>query len=315
MKLVENISKEQLLQRVSQEEIMERYFGQPIKIGSKHKYLNPFRPGDKKPGCFFNYNSSGTLRFFDYTQEKQSFDCFEVAQWSTGLSFSEVLSVIYDDMKVYTKPIELYTVTRKKEDTDIRVRLKLYEDHELKYWEQYGIDIEILRYFNVRACEKVWINGRVWKVSKESDPIFRYKQKDRFKIYCPLSDSKDKWRNNYHGGLLDGWEQLPVKGDTVFLLKGLKDVMSVFVLGDTSVAVRSETTIISKNALELLKARFQRIIPWMDNDKAGLDMLQKYEREYGLIGIHNPIGKPKDPSDWIKENKSEYLQWRNGLKI
>ena len=303
-----------LLARVSQEDIMSRYFG-PFRVGPQYKYKNPFRK-DSKAGCHFAYNSSGSLRFVDYATEQVFFDCFAIAHLATGLPFHDLISAIYNDMKVYANKIEIFSKSASvKLDTDIRTRLMMFDDFDVNYFGEYGITLPILDYFDVKKCEKVWINGRVWKSSKKGNPIYRYRQKDRFKIYLPFEKKEDKFRTNYYGGLLDGWMQLPVVGDLVFLLKGYKDVMAFYALGDTSVGVRSETTLISLNALNLLKARFKFIIPWMDNDETGKQMLIKYQETYGLKGICNPDWAPKDPSDWIKKNKTEFLQWRNGLEI
>lgn len=299
-KIISNVNKEQLLTKISQEEIMEKYFMIPINFSSK--YSNPFRD-DRKPGCYFSYSTSGTLYFIDYASEKISYDCFDIAELRTGIPFKELISYIYDDLEVANREIQVAPkIQTERELCDIRVQLCSFDEADLEWWNQYQIKKRHLEFFNIRKCCGVWINNELW-TKGELDPVYRYRQKDQIKIYRPLAKKEDKFRNNYFGGLVDGWMQLPVKGDVCFIQKAMKETVSMYTQGFTAIGVRSETTMISKNTYELLKNRFKFIIPYMDNDQAGLKMLEKYEKEYGLRGFCNPEGYPKDFGDWIKEDK------------
>lgn len=309
-KFVEKISREDILAKISEKDIFEKYMGESISIGKK--YRNPFR-NDKTPGCYFKVSSSsGRLLFYDHATDKVYYDCFDFAHFRTGLSGTELYNHIYYDLRLELRANVIFTESKPtiKEKTTIKTLLTKFNDFDYKYWEQYNITPSILNFFNVRKCAKTWINDYFWKASTENNPIYRYRQKDKIKLYRPLERNKEnKFRNNYEGGILDGWLQLPYCGDTVFIQKALKDVMAMYSLGYSAVGVRSETTMISKNSLELLKSRFKNVIPYMDKDEAGLKMLEKYEKEFGLKGIHHPLDKPKDASDWIKENINEYQIW------
>jgi hypothetical protein len=313
MKINENLTIKDIFKKISQEDIMNRYFGEPVMIGKK--YRNPFRSElglsqDNDAGCFFKYTGSGKLLFYDFATERISYDCFDIAGLRTGAKFFELLNLIQNDLSIYSNQ-NLFT-PREKSDTIIKVRTVPFAYENLKWWNQYAITKSILGFFDVKKCSRTWINGAVWKDSREDNPIYRYRQKDRITLYLPFESREDKWRNNYTGGLLNGWNQLPYKGKICFLQKGFKDTMSMYAFSYTSVGARGETILISENAFELLKKRFDIIIPYMDNDATGLKMLAKYKEVFNLDGICNPIGKPKDSSDWVKENAIEWQKWLKG---
>ena len=48
--------------------------------------------------------------------------------------------------------------------------------------------------------------------------MYAYKVYNNFKIYRPLADKYTKWRNNLTDYDIQGYEQLPQKGDILFIL-------------------------------------------------------------------------------------------------
>ncbi len=308
------VKREELFKLVGQENIMNRFFGQEVREGKMYK--NPFRSvlglkEDSSAGCFFKYSSSGVLLFYDLATDKNWFDCIDIAVLATGVKKPHIYDVIWDEVHknnlnvIRDHSYENFVVKQKKvEPKDIRVMLTNFELSDYEYWNQFNINPMILNFFDVRKVKRVWIDKVLWKVSTEKQPIYRYKEKNRFKIYRPFADKKSKFRNNF-GNYLDGWNQLPICGDVVLITSSRKDVMSLYSLGFTSVSPTAESRVISKNALNLLKSRFKFVIPYMNNDETGLKMTAKYEEVYGLKGIYNPLNEPKDPSDWIKKEKND----------
>lgn len=260
MKLTFKISKEYILSQYSQIHIIEQYFPSGIVIGTK--YTNPFR-NDKHKGCYFAYDVNGNLKFYDWATEKVSYDCFDIVMLALNCSFEEALLAIVKNVKPSFVNI---TNEKKKELSEIKVRTCPFDKEDLDYWGQFDINEDILNYFNVRKCSRVWINGEIW-TKGELDPVYRYKQKNQIKIYRPFAKKENKFRNNYYGGLVDGYLQLPYKGDVVFIQKAMKETMSMYANGYSAIGVRSETTLISQNLFNILQKRFQYIIPYMDNDE------------------------------------------------
>jgi hypothetical protein len=292
-----------------QEQVMHHYFGSYVQIGKKFK--NPFRP-DKNASCFFKYSRNGILLFYDYATSKVYFNCLDIAQLRTGLSVSQLLDEIFHYVVSPHSPKLLTTIQHKEiEPTPALIQCKLcnFNEEDYKYWAQYNIKKEILEYFDVRKCCTTWINGHIFSVDSAGNPTYRYKEKDKIKLYRPKANKAEKFRNNYYGGLLEGWNQLPSSGDHCVITKSRKDVMTLYSFGITAVAVRSETTLMSKNAFEILKSRFQNLIVYMDNDKVGMEMNSKISSLYGIPFIHNPLDEPKDISDWVASGKNNYYEW------
>jgi hypothetical protein len=301
----------------NQEQIMEYYFGTVVEAGKKHRYTNPFRT-DKTPDCFFKYSRNGILLFYDYATSKVYFNCLDIAQLRTGLTYSQLLEEIF--YKIIS-PHSGQVVSFKHKIVEptpsiIQCRLCKFDQSDLDYWGQFNISSEILNTFDVRKCCATWINGFQFSANSIGNPTYRYKEKEKIKLYRPLANKKEKFRNNYYGGLLEGWNQLPEKGDVCVITKARKDVMSLYSLGIPSVGVRSETTLISSNAFNLLKGRFKTIITYMDNDKIGIEMNEKISNLFSIPGLSNPSMAPKDPSDWIKLDKQIYSEWvRKEIKL
>ena len=136
---------------------------------------------------------------------------------------------------------------------------------------------------------------------------------DHFKIYRPLADKYTKWRNNLASYDIQGYEQLPKKGDLLIITKSLKDVMCLYEMGYTAISPSSESTFISDKALNQLKRRFKRILICFDRDVSGIKNMRKISLKTGLNGflVHKKW-KAKDISDAVKLNGFEII--KNWLK-
>ena len=147
--------------------------------------------------------------------------------------------------------------------------------------------------------------------------MYSYKFNNNFKIYRPLGDKYTKWRNNLTQDDIQGYQQLPKKGDILIITKSLKDVMCLYEMGIPAISPSSESTWISDTTLEALKKRFKRILVCFDRDNAGVKNLRKISLKTGLepILVHKKF-KAKDISDAIKLNGFETIkQWlENELK-
>lgn len=299
---------QQLYNLLGQERIMSFYFNDSIVIGKR--YCNPFRD-DSNPSCFFKWSKLGNLYFIDYATQKVYYNPIDVACMSTGYGYPDILYKIESDFNIKNlnledkKQLELETLAFTKPELKpafIKVSTTRFNKQDYDYWQQFGITPQILSFYNVKKVAKVWISEQLWYLQNEIDPCYRYKEKEKFKIYRPLADKKFKFRTNYFGGLLEGYTQLPHKGETLIITKGLKDVMTLHALGINAVAVRSENTPVSDNAYKLLKARFENIYIWFDADEAGILGAYKLSQMYNLPVIYHNKELGKDPSEIFKNN-------------
>jgi hypothetical protein len=93
------ISKEEILMRVTQEEIIKDVFGF---LPREHRYVSsPFRK-DKTPDCYFEWYK-GLFYFIDWAEpihKKHHRDCFNVIQDWYGVSFYKALEIINEHFKL-----------------------------------------------------------------------------------------------------------------------------------------------------------------------------------------------------------------------
>ena len=178
-----------------------------------------------------------------------------------------------------------------------------------------GIDLinENIKKFNVNSIKNYLCNGIVKGTYKRENPMYAYKVYNNFKIYRPLADKYTKWRNNLTDYDIQGYEQLPQKGDILFITKSMKDVMCLHEMGYPAVSPSSESTFLPKDVLEQLKTRFKRIIILFDRDTSGVKRSRKLSRETGLEAMFiNKKFKAKDVSDAVKANSFEEIKnWLN----
>ena len=82
-----------------------------------------------------------------------------------------------------------------------------------------------------------------------------------------------------------GLEQLPAKGDTLFITGGEKDVLSLAAHGFHVICFNSETVMIPSTLVYRLTFRFKHIVLLFDMDKTGRESSSRQERLLGEFGV------------------------------
>ena len=277
-------------------------------------YNSPLRK-DKTPsfGCFYSRKTKQLL-FKDHGTG----ECGNVIKFVsliTGLTnYSDILNDIVNKLKI-TSSTHLDSSKQyiPSTETVIGVVRQEFTDVDINYWKQFNISINTLKKFNVNSIKYYLCNGIVKGTYKRENPMYAYKVYNNFKIYRPLADKYTKWRNNLTDYDIQGYEQLPQKGDILFITKSMKDVMCLHEMGYPAVSPSSESTFLPKDVLEQLKTRFKRIIILFDRDVAGVKRSRKLSRETGLEAMFiNKKFKAKDVSDAVKANSFEEIKnWLN----
>ena len=305
------ITKELILSRFSEEQLMEYYLHVPVKKGL---FRSPLRK-DRRPTCSFYRNGSNTLIFKDFATG-QHLNIFGVVQEMFHCDYFEALRIIANDMgivrdkslqknsgKINEHPVRM----QDKEMSKIQVEVQDFTDLELKWWGKYGITLETLKRFNVYSCKHVFLNGQLVAKSQQHCPIFGYYGKkyqgiELWRCYFPKRTSF-RFITNWPSKKIQGYDQLPKSGKLLVITKSLKDVMCLYSCGITACAPNSENLFISDAVLEELKSRFENIVVFYDNDRPGLYNMAKIRREHPeLIFAYIPkeYGS-KDISDFYKD--------------
>lgn len=306
------LSKELILQRLSEESIMEHYLG--IHVG-KGLVCSPFR-NDKHPTCGFFRNSVGDLFFKDFSGDFCG-NCFNVVMRKYNCSYHKALQIIANDFGIVensnlTRHETLINYSGKKfeklKSSDIRVTIQDFTKEELEYWSSYGITEKTLKKFNVFSCKYLFLNGELFQTSNKKNFIFGYyygigeDNRELWRIYFP-KQRDFRFLSNWKHELIQGSKQLPDKGEFVVITKSMKDVMCLYELEIPAIAPNSETLFINNKQLEILKSKFKKIVVLYDQDKAGKYNMAKIRRKYPEL-IYLVIPKEyeaKDISDFYKK--------------
>ena len=307
-----NITLDYILSKVTEYDIYAAYIGN-FKVGMI--YNSPFRK-DKNPsfGCFYS-RTTKQLMFKDHGTG----DCGNVIKFVsllTGLTnYSDILNNIVNKLKI-TNNTQLVSSKQyiPSTETVIGVVRQDFTLTDINYWSQFNISIDTLKKFGVSSIKYYLCNGIVKGIYKDTNPMYAYKVYNHFKIYRPLADKYTKWRNNLTEYDIQGYAQLPKKGDVLFITKSMKDVMCLYEMGIPAISPSSESTFIPNDILEDLKKRFKRIIILFDRDPAGVRYSRKISLKMGLeaMFVHKKYNA-KDISDAIKTNSFEEIkEWLYG---
>lgn len=305
-----NITLEYILSKVTEYDIYARYIGH-FKVG--FIYNSPFRR-DKNPSFgIFQSRKTGSLLFKDYGNG----ECGNVIKFVglyTGLTnYNDILQRIIKDLSITNETKLTCTREYKSQDTVIGVVRQDWTDVDKQYWAQFGISLKTLKKFGVSSIKYYLCNGVVKGIYKDENPMYAYKVYDHFKIYKPLADKYTKWRNNLTENDIQGYEQLPEKGDLLIITKSLKDVMVLYEMGYNAISPSSESTFIPDEALKAILSRFKQVLLCFDRDIPGVKNMRKISKKTGLNGflVHRKY-KSKDISDAVKNNGFNVI--KNWLK-
>lgn len=323
------LSKDEILNQTDRGlNVFRHYISIPFKIG--RNFLNPLYDDSKASCNIYLDRNSNIYRLKDFGNDDYSGDCFAFVGKLKGLdcgrNFIEILEHISTDLNLSYE--NSYVPKSAVKDMQIAEKMikpykykqKSFSSQELAFWKQYGITQKTLDTYKVVSLQRYESethegNSLVLNTS-DFEFIFGYLGKRHIKLYRPFS----KIRFLYGGDVSDkycfGLEQLPIKGDTLFVTGGEKDVMTLTAQGFNAICFNSETSNISKTIIRKLSYRFKHIVLLYDVDKTGLDSSAKHIqqlKEFGVQRLLLPLSGAKDEkdvSDYFKlgNNRSDFLK-------
>ena len=299
----EPLTIEYILSKVSEYDIYAGYIGQ-FKPGLI--YNSPFRKDTNPSFGVFLSKRTGKLLFKDHGSGVCG-DVIKFVREYTGISnYNEVLQEIVKRLKITNKTVLKSTKPIESKETVIGIVRQAFTKIDEQYWGSYHISMPTLEKYNVHSIKYYLCNGIVKGIYKDENPMYAYKVYNNFKIYRPLGDKFTKWRNNLTEFDVQGYAQLPKKGNLLIITKSLKDVMVLHEMGYNAVSPSSESTFIPDVVLNDLKKRFKHILLCFDRDIAGVSNMRKVSLKTGLNGflVHKSF-KAKDISDAVKTNGFE----------
>ena len=314
------IKREEVLKRVSEEEIYVRYIGDEFL--SNRVVRSPLRTDNMPSFSVFHAQTANKILWKDFATNEKG-DCFMLVQKLHSLTkyYDAVLLVARDFGLISSdvlpnveKTISPQATVGKlhREEVNLRVRYCKAMEYDIKYWNSYGVSSSTLRKYHVYPIDLIFLNDYVIKAQKYSYAYLEYKDgKPTYKVYQPFNDKRYKFTNNNDYSVWEGWTQLPAKGDLLIITSSRKDVMSIVSTTNIpSVALQSENVLPKNHVVDQLKSRFKEIYLLYDNDLSaeqnwGMAFGQKLSKEYGLRHIWIPdFYESKDYSDLVKNHST-----------
>lgn len=250
-------------------------------------------------------------------------DCFDLVAYVHHTNYEGALQQIAADFDLADKKprkkainqmalqMEHNNAPKRGPRTEILVHFCDWNAQEREYLRAHGIGGEEVRTFNCLPIDKVWVNGTaIWYYS-EQDPALGYyfgpaeNGLQRWKIYFYRRDERRFLCNT---SVVQGWSQLPDRGDLCVITKSLKDVMALHAFGIAAVAPQAESVAPSDEKMEELKDRFTQVVSLYDFDYAGVRTANQMRREHGIPALFLTDGRfgtrdvgAKDFSDYVRD--------------
>jgi hypothetical protein len=333
------LNKDEILKRTNSGlEVFRHYVPGQWRVG--RNFLNPLYE-DSRASCNVYYDRrSQSYKMKDFGNDTFSGDCFDIVGkikgWDCNTSggFVEILKTINRDLSLgfdendesfvvsvsmpsdkQKKQSEIPSIPTPKKTKPYSAVQQSFSSKETEFWRQYGILPETLKAYKVFSLREFQSENSESKPftlrSSDSEPIFGYQGKRHIKIYRPFSEIRF-----LYGGLLPenycfGLEQLPAKGDTLFITGGEKDVLSLVSHGFHAICFNSETSNIPQSIIKKLSYRFKHIILLYDTDKTGLESSAKHAGQLADLGVKRLIlplagtKLEKDISDFFRIGKTK----------
>lgn len=332
MALKLSITRELLKEKIGDVNIFRHYFGE---FDMNVSYHSVFRD-DKKKSTGFYVSEHGSIIYNDFTTcEKYDFVHFVMKRF--GLNYYKALQQIAIDFDLIpgTKSSDKKAIIdniipqKVKPKKEIDITITRFKKIHLNYWAQYHITEKELKENNVHPISKFTIKkeGEEFDIETTKDQLrFAYLYLDEngkgyTKIYSPY-DENYKWVGNVPLSLVYGLNELPIKSDTLFITKSVKDCIVLKKFFTDCIAFQNESKdACTKETMRVLKKCYKRIILIFDNDKTGKFAAEWYKDNYNVEPVFMPDSSYekygiKDCSDFVKHYGLDvFKQYLQSLKL
>jgi len=305
-----------ILGKITEYDIFMYYI--PSFKGLGKKFRSELRDDNSPTVSIIAYH--GKLLYKDFGNSEHSFDCFSYIKYKYNCDFISALRIIDCDFNLnlnskkevvnftmgYIGYSQINNPSVIKKDVIIRKKSRPWSVQDANFWKKYLVSKKILSMFAVEPVSHYWINSSRFSCQSIT---YAFKFKNRYKIYSPY-EVKNKWLSNTKKTDIQGYNQLPDKGERLLITSSLKDVMCLHAAGYNAIAMQSEMQMPSEKLISELKERFNTIDILYDNDfnnvnNPGQTMAKKICDLYGFNNVCLPEEfKSKDPSDLVSRTGS-----------
>ena len=206
------MTEKDILEYISQEEIMTRYFGE-WELG-RH-YVNPYRKGDTSAGCWFTYRNQ-VLYFVDFGNEIKNINCFEMCKLHYNCNYSQALIHIDHDFKLNFSIENLLFSDKREFNLDLKSKTsdnnlgkifiveekkpeyefiyQSFQPWDISFWKRFKYTKELVELMKIRSVSHSYIDGKLFACSSKYNPLYTYSDsRGEFKLYQPYGSKFKKW--------------------------------------------------------------------------------------------------------------------------
>ncbi len=329
------LNEEEILKRVSQEEIIEMAIGYKPVLYQRICSPLPHRLHDKNPGSWFEFYG-GKLWFLDFGDNPTHRITFKFIADFYNIAFYDALKLINqnfdlglgeDDILKVPKPVLYHSSAdhcnheKQKSNIIYKPRPLVIKDKNY-WWNRYKITKQQLIDDDVMPI--LWYKlfspkQNKWIVNRPFDICYAYTEfKPNIKVYRPFADKKFKWIMNCSENDVGNLKNLPEMGRTLIIKKSYKDCRVIRNQGLNSIWFQNEGCIPCDEILIDLSNRFDIIYVWFDNDDSGIRAVIKVVEKINSLcpGKALPMWLPetllqnhiKDPSDLLYKKSEQELK-------
>ncbi|HRY31627.1 MAG TPA: VapE family protein [Bacteroidales bacterium] len=264
-----SLSKEEILSNRDYQFEIFRYYYPTAKENKLFKIRE-----EKTPSA--NLKSfKGVFFLTDFGDDGKAKNCIDLVIEKERCSFPDALKFISERI-VYTNysssPIAISSLPKSQSITK-EIKKKTFSQNELDY---FGVSLETLNRFNIYSLE-------CYGKQRSSADYFLFLYD--FGAFKKINKPQDKvnrffWVGNRPRDFIFGWDQLPENPEMIILTAGEKDAMNLVQNGFPAVSLNSESARLSKDQLNRLQKKTQKLFVCFDLDEAGRKNAETFTKEY-----------------------------------
>jgi hypothetical protein len=273
--------------------ILKPYIGEDLVLGKK--YSSPVKGRRDSSPSFSVKEHEGKHYWRDWGYSgKESKNAVGLLQAIHGITYWEAKQMIDSAEFPEVKP-------KSRRSTTYRPVWDKLNYSEILWWSEINVRYPTLVRYKVKGA-RMLVGWGVMYDGKEIAFYYVGEVKTCWQMYS----SKPK-RFHKNGSWILGWEQLPLTGDVLLIVSGMKDGLVTYECGFNFIAGSGEGDWESiSRLLPELRLRFRRIFTLLDPDKAGREATERY-KEIGVNPL--PFTYPNTRHDIAELSKRRGLKW------
>lgn len=308
------LNKENLLKFIEPHTIYNHYLGS--KLVYNRAFSSPFRQ-DKNPSFVVN---SATGYYKDFATG-DSGDCFSFVKKLYSIDFYSALKQVVHDLNLTdkfvilnktahaSKKLKVENVSRRgtyQGDFNLKVKTRKFEQHDLDYWNSYGISLRFLKLGMIFPIDFYFINDRQFSAEKHAYAYVEVKDGvESYKVYQPFSNNM-KWINGNSHSVWELWRLLPQKHENLIITSSRKDALSIIEnCNIPATSFQAESINPKVHVVDEVLNRFETVYLLYDNDytnpeNPGQMLAEKRTSQFEFVNLVIPKRyNSKDFSDLV----------------